>query len=156
MRKILYLHGLESPQGGKKVELLSANNLVYAPEMDYKNFTYEQFQNLLETVKDFDVVIGSSAGGWLADIIASYTQAKAILFNPAFHSRSFELDKRIVHNEKGIDYSSIIILGTEDEVINPEETKKLTNPVYDRVVEIGGMGHRTPLSVFTDIYYKYL
>ena len=33
--KILYLHGLESPQGGPKVDFLTTQCFVHAPEMDY-------------------------------------------------------------------------------------------------------------------------
>lgn len=153
MKKILYLHGLESGQGGKKVDLLSANNLVYAPEIDYHNFTAVDFGKLLHEVWDFDIVIGSSAGGWLADMIASHTGADAVIFNPALHSRSFEVDSNIRRGRSY--YDCVIVLGMEDEVIDPKLTKAYAAN-DDTIVEIEGMGHRTPLSVFTDIYYKYV
>ena len=35
MKKVLYLHGLESGQGGSKVDYLADNCYVHAPEMDY-------------------------------------------------------------------------------------------------------------------------
>ena len=52
MKKVLYLHGLESKQGGPKVDFLAKEFCVYAPEMDYKDpmlqnwvdFVMRQFQ----------------------------------------------------------------------------------------------------------------
>lgn len=153
MKKILYLHGLESRQGGKKADLLSANNLVYAPEIDYHNFTAVDFGKLLHKVWDFDIVIGSSAGGWLADMIASHTGADAVIFNPALHSRSFEVDSSIKRGKSY--YDCITVLGMEDEVIDPNLTKAIAAN-NNTIVEIPGMKHRTPFSVFVDIYYKYI
>ena len=43
MREIVYLHGLESRQGGPKVNFLATKGFVYAPSIDYKNFTYNDF-----------------------------------------------------------------------------------------------------------------
>ena len=34
--KIVYLHGLESPQGGPKVDFLNQLGETLAPSMDYK------------------------------------------------------------------------------------------------------------------------
>ena len=56
-----------------------------------------------------------------------------------------------------VSYKRTIILGTEDNIINPEITKKL-EPVYDNETtfdEIEGMGHRTPLDVFINMYNKH-
>ena len=36
MKKVLYLHGLESNQGGPKVEFLAGECAVYAPVIDYR------------------------------------------------------------------------------------------------------------------------
>ena len=47
-------------------------------------------------------------------------------------------------------YNRTVVLGKNDDIISPEVTKLLLNP-NDQVKEIEGMGHRTPLSVFTDI-----
>ena len=59
--------------------------------------------------------------------------------------------------DRGEDYKRTIVLGTEDDVINPEMTKKLW-PLYDNEAtfdEIEGMGHRTPLDVFINMYNKH-
>ena len=36
IKKIVYLHGLESKAGGPKVDFLATKGLVYAPEINFK------------------------------------------------------------------------------------------------------------------------
>ena len=43
MKKIVYLHGLESEAGGPKVSFLAEKGMVYAPEMDYETFDLHEF-----------------------------------------------------------------------------------------------------------------
>ena len=151
MKKILYLHGLESEQGGTKVSFLATKGTVYAPAMDYKTLDLDEF---IHTLGMPDLIIGSSMGGYVADIIGSRLGSDVLLFNPALHSR--EIDPEYEYYNNG--YIRTIVLGTEDNVINPELTKKLwsihgNEAEYD---EIEGMGHRTPLDVFINMYNKHI
>ena len=151
MKKILYLHGLESEQGGPKVDYLSNNCYVHAPSMNYKTLDLEEF---IETLGMPDLIIGSSMGGYVADIIGSRLGSDVLLFNPALHSR--EIDPEYEYYNNG--YIRTIVLGTEDDIIDPELTKKLwsvhgNEAEYD---EIEGMGHRTPLDVFINMYNKHV
>ena len=150
MKKILYLHGLESEQGGTKVSFLATKGMVYAPEMNYETLDLDEF---IHTLGMPDLIIGSSMGGYVADIIGSRLGSDVLLFNPALHSR--EIDPEYEYYNNG--YIRTIVLGTEDNVINPELTKKLwsihgNEAEYD---EIEGMGHRTPLDVFINMYNKH-
>ena len=150
MKKILYLHGLESEPGGTKVSFLATKGTVYAPAMDYKTLDLDEF---IHTLGMPDLIIGSSMGGYVADIIGSRLGSDVLLFNPALHSR--EIDPEYEYYNNG--YIRTIVLGTEDNVINPELTKKLwsihgNEAEYD---EIEGMGHRTPLDVFVNMYNKH-
>ena len=73
MKKVLYLHGLESKQGGPKVDFLANEFCVHAPAMDYTN---PMLQNEVEFImRQFnpDLIIGSSMGGYVADILAEKT-----------------------------------------------------------------------------------
>lgn len=152
MREIVYLHGLESNQGGPKVDFLTTKGFVYAPAIDYKNLTYNDFYDLLFHVDEDTLIIGSSAGGYLADIIASHKGCTALLFNPALHSRSIKIDPDIKY---GYSYSDkIIVLGEEDKVIDPITTKAMLDGT-ERVEIVEGMGHQIPLDIFIDIYNKY-
>ena len=150
MKKILYLHGLESEQGGTKVSFLAEKGTVYAPAMDYKTLDLDEF---IYTLGMPNLIIGSSMGGYVADIIGSRLGVDVLLFNPALHNRGIDSE----YEYYGENYKRTIVLGTEDNVINPELTKKLwsihgNEAEYD---EIEGMGHRTPLDVFINMYNKH-
>ena len=43
MKKIVYLHGLESEPGGTKVSFLATKGRVYAPAMDYETLDLDEF-----------------------------------------------------------------------------------------------------------------
>ena len=150
MKKIIYLHGLESEPGGPKVSFLAEKGMVYAPAMDYETLDLHEF---ILTLGMPDLIIGSSMGGYVADVIGSRLGVDVLLFNPALHNRTIPVS----HEYFFEDYKRTIILGTEDNVINPEITKKLW-PVYDNSAifdEVEGMGHRTPLDVFINMYNKH-
>ncbi len=70
MKKVLYLHGLESKQGGPKVDFLANEFIVHAPKIDYTD--PELNIKMFFTIQDFnpDLIIGSSMGGYVADILA--------------------------------------------------------------------------------------
>jgi predicted esterase YcpF (UPF0227 family) len=121
MKKIIYLHGLESEPGGPKVSFLAEKGMVYAPAMDYETFDLHEF---IYTLGMPDLIIGSSMGGYVADVIGSRLGVDVLLFNPALHNR--EIDSRFM-NITTTNYKRTIVLGTEDNVINPELTKKLWN-----------------------------
>ena len=152
MKKILYLHGLESESGGTKVSFLAEKGTVYAPAMDYKTLDLHEF---IYTLGMPDLIIGSSMGGYVADIIGSKLGVDVLLFNPALHNRTLI---REFNEDYGSElYKRTIVLGTEDKVINPELTKKLWSVKGNEAIhdEIEGMGHRTPLDVFINMYNKH-
>lgn len=150
MRKIVYIHGLESKQGGKKVDYLSSFNLVYAPKINYYNFNILEFSSKIEKP---DLFIGSSIGGYAADILGSIFGVDVILFNPALHSRSIDLNLNYGNNS----YKRTIVLGLEDQIINPLKTKTLEeNKDQTKIVLIEKMGHRTSLNVFKKICNKFI
>lgn len=148
---VWYFHGLESKQGGPKVEFLNkvAEN-VFAPEMNYQDSNL--FTELLSKAKEErpDLIIGSSMGGYFADAIGSNTGIEVLLFNPALHSRRIEPRGVIKGNYT---YKRHFVIGSEDIVIDPNLTKGFIKP-SDTLIVKEGMGHRTSLIVFVDIYNK--
>jgi len=150
MKKIVYLHGLESKSGGTKVSFLAEKGMVYAPVMDYETLDLDEF---IYTLGMPDLIIGSSMGGYVADIIGSRLGVDVLLFNPALHSREIDPEYEYYGNS----YKRTIVLGTEDNVINPEVTKSLWSVHGNAAIhdEIEGMGHRTPLDVFVNMYNKH-
>jgi len=152
MKKIVYLHGLESESGGTKVSFLAEKGMVYAPNMDYVTLDLQEF---IHTLGMPDLIIGSSIGGYVADIIGSQLGVDVLLFNPALHNRT--VIKEFNEDYGSQPYKRTIVLGTEDKVINPEITKKLWSVKGNEAIhdEIEGMGHRTPLDVFINMYNKH-
>ena len=155
MKKVLYLHGLESKQGGPKVEFLRTKGIVYAPEMDYRSLNFNE--QVLKIIKFRpDLVIGSSMGGYVAHLIANYIGIPSILFNPAFHSRSFEpnIDSKyfILLSSK---VKHMVVLGKQDKIIDPNVTKLMLQEQRNYSIYEREFGHRTSLSNFINFYTMY-
>ena len=157
MKKVLYLHGLESKQGGPKVDFLANEFIVHAPAMDYTDPDLNI--KMFFTMQDLkpDLIIGSSMGGYVADILAQKYGVPSILFNPALHNRSFEpaIEPLIEGEQADLQKKKIVVLGKDDEVIPPYLTKiMLENNRYYKVV-LEEMAHQTPLNIFIDTISKY-
>ena len=155
MIRILYLHGLESEQGGAKVEYLAANYYVYAPAIKYSEPNFlEQIILSMEIFKP-DVIIGSSMGGYLANELSIKFGIPAILLNPALLSPPVRVninDKKIRLSDKLI----VIALGKFDTVVPYRDTLNLLQKSCHCRVDVREYGHRTPFEEFIDICEKYL
>ena len=148
---VWYLHGLESTVGGPKVDFLKeVADEVFAPAMDYTNHRLfgELYRKIIKEGKP-DLIIGSSMGGYFADAIASHFNVEVLLFNPALHSRSIEIN--LPYGETNWDRNFVV--GIEDDVIDPKAAR-VHKDLAKSWTEIEGMGHRTTLNVFKDIYNK--
>ena len=149
-QKVIYFHGLESGQGGPKVDFLTSKYEVVAPEMDYHN--PELFQQMLDLVRGFepDLIVGSSMGGYFAYMLATHTKIPVVLLNPALHSRKFEPEGVY---EGPNEVVGVMINGSEDDVIDPTETAKLLRTSIKKGqlrYHLKDHGHRTPLKIFED------
>ena len=154
IKSAIYFHGLESSQGGIKVQFLDQEvDFLEAPAMDYTK--EDIFEEWLDYVKNEepDLLIGSSMGGYFAMALATHTGIPVLVFNPAIHSRSIEIKGLESGTEK---LAGLVVLGKKDEVINPGPTISMlqgTQNTLDINIE-KEMGHRVPLDVFIDMYNK--
>ena len=151
---ILYIHGLESSTNCLKVQWLkSLGHTVHNPEIDYKD--PEAFFKVKRIAKkhQIDLIIGSSMGGYFAHAIATSTNNDCILLNPAVHSRMFEP----ANVNYGLCHPKITcVLGLNDVVINPEDTKKILQ-FEPRIKFIEyNHGHRTPVGILEKVINKIL
>ena len=157
MKKVLYLHGLESKQGGPKVDFLAKEFCVYAPEMDYKDPMLQNWVDFIMRQFQPDLIIGSSMGGYVADILAQKYGIPAILFNPAVHNRSFDpaIEPLIEGEQADLQKKKIVVLGKNDKVIPPYITQIMfeNNRYYEVVFE--EMAHQVPLPIFIDTINEY-
>ena len=154
MKSVIYFHGLESKSGGIKVEFLNNTvDIVEAPAMDYTQ--KDVFKEWLDYVKieQPDLIIGSSMGGYFALALSSHTGIPVLAFNPAIHSRTFEIDN-LTSGKKRV--KGLVVLGGNDNIIDPGKTLSMLKGNWNGLdihVE-KEMGHRVPLSTFVDMYNK--
>ena len=158
MKKILYLHGLESGNKGKKIDFLKERAEVLAPKINYEDESIEE--QLMYMVENFnpDFIIGSSMGGYVGSLLANYYGIQNLLFNPAIHSRSIEPKlKKLIAEQPNYFIDFNIIFGKKDDVIDPKISKEIlfeseAHVNFDEV----DMGHRVAYDVFVDMYNKYI
>ena len=122
--KILYLHGLESKLSDVKREVLANFGQVTAPDMNYYENS-EIFEMLisLQNEHNFDVVIGSSMGGFMSYNFANTVKCPALLFNPALQQT------KVVQNIPALNPTNTspllhFALGGQDEVVSANDTLK--------------------------------
>ena len=155
MLKIIYLHGLESNQGGEKVDYLAANHYVFAPALNYKaSGLLEQVDSLIDHLSP-DVIIGSSMGGYLANELSLKFAIPAILLNPALLNPPIKLNLNFPEKQVS-DKLLVTVLGKNDEVIPFESTLSHLQKNSTCPIDLRDYGHRTPLEEFKDICERYL
>lgn len=146
--KVAFFHGLESaPVSDKSKAIQSMFDDAYTPAMDYRKPGL--FDEVLAEVQNrkIDLLVGSSMGGWFAYCLSTLTGIPAVLFNPAVQGRSFEPSVRMGSKSA----NRTIVLGKKDIVIDPDKTVDWfkENGVGNNKMYWEGIGHRTPLNVFT-------
>jgi len=158
-KRVLFLHGLESSNVCSKVDFLKEVSDCYAPAINYADPYIEDL--LLKMVRAFNpnVIIGSSMGGYSALLLGNYFGINTIAFNPAIHSRTFDPNfNKMTDADPALGFTPVVVLGMEDDVINPLITKEILDTSFIECVieEVEGMGHRIPLIDFEHIYNKYI
>ena len=161
MKRILYLHGLESKANCDKVGFLrSLGHIVTSPKIDYKdpNCYSDLCDFVIRDYYKYDVIIGSSMGGWCAWNLGKDIGVPVLLLNPAVHSRSIDIDIEPVRDQKAS--KVFLAVGLADDVIDPETTidwlnkhDKLDwnlNNTYKAIY-----GHRTSVERFIDIWVHF-
>jgi uncharacterized protein len=149
--RVVFLHGYESEPFTQKNIILRENfSEVYDPEIDYNdNLTFDK---LLTHLKEnpVDLIIGSSMGGYLAYYLSTNLGVKTLLFNPALHSIPVELEVKIGDRVS----SHFVVLGKNDDVIDPIKTKEILKDVENVVISEEDFKHVIPIDIFRK-YIKY-
>jgi len=167
MKKILYLHGLESKSAGPKAELFLNDYMIHAPTLDYDDpFIYNVIRRKAECINP-DIIVGSSMGGYMALVLAtnSYSVNQLILLNPALSSPIDTInfpDNEDFQKGFGKHYPPSIrnvdvILGEKDTVVSPEITTEMFKSMKEVAHWLGiniktlPTGHRIPHGMFEDV-----
>ena len=149
MKKILYLHGLNSTLHQDRREVLEKLNVqIFAPQLDY-----EKNPNVLdELISEFNVeaVIGSSAGGLAAYYFSGLKRIPALLFNPALPFRHYIQQ---IPDLPSRDKFLQVVLGARDTDVPAHKTFEFLTEEFDKNVPleihwINQMEHRLPIYIF--------
>ena len=150
MKRIFFIHGLESNNKSSKVDWMQSKGFdVLAPSMDYITNDI-LFSQTLEKVLEFKphLIVGSSMGGYFAHHIGTHYPSTLLLLNPALISRSFE--PKIVPD--GAEKSEVwALLGEQDDLISPIENFKILQNM-GAIIRMGRHGHRTPIEAFQGVF----
>ena len=148
---ILYFHGLDSSLSDEKRVLLEQFGRVTGPTYDYRNVeVLKAIGENFDELPDDTVFIGSSFGGYLANLYSLGLDFPCLLFNPAlmFRSVNLYLEEPI---PKDITSMSYVVLGKQDDVIKYQDTLDFIKEHFKGPKEIyieEHMGHRTPIDIF--------
>ena len=161
MKRILFLHGLESKPGCEKVQFLqSLGHIVQSPKIEYKDD--QSYENLYKLTKhnNYDVIIGSSMGGWFAWNLGKELGVPVLLLNPALHSRSVNpaIGEWVGEEKKAS--KVFLALGLYDDIISPDKTLEWLkdNDKLDwnpNNIKAAGYGHRTSVEDFINIWFHF-
>ena len=159
MKKVLFLHGLESSNNCDKTQFLKRRVELVAPSIDYSTDSLEE--DLMQIVESFkpDLIIGSSMGGYVGLMLANYYNIDSIVFNPALHSRPIEPKiNKLISVDPYFNLMPVVVLGMEDNVVDPAKTEDILEQCdfYCDIERVENLGHRIPIDVFVDIYNKYI
>lgn len=120
--KILYIHGLDSSPNPERMEWLSdRGHDVSALHLDYRNQpdSYELLLRKGESER-IEYIVGSSLGGRLGFWLSEELGLSCLLFNPALALEIPGLEDPKLENPRC--KSRHIVLGAQDEVVNPQAT----------------------------------
>ncbi|GAB4317351.1 MAG: hypothetical protein Kow00127_09140 [Bacteroidales bacterium] len=156
--RTLYIHGLDSfPDPDKKELMKKAGLEVTALHINYRE-KLGFYETLKETAirKKIELIIGSSLGGFLGNTLAEDLGLPAILFNPAMHYTTEVFYAKIPVIENPSCPRRFVILGMNDETINPNYTLKVfrekgCNPEKNRLVICHWLGHEIDLQTFDEM-----
>ena len=147
MKTILNLHGLFGESENFNYRILNdafSNKLeIISPSIDFEANPYSILEML--RVKDFDLIVANSFGGFFGYIFSSIMDVPAILCNPCIPPEDYILNlvpnyryiedlKDLWNTHKNSNSKIVSILGQNDVVIDPYKTAYLfhieNKPIY--------------------------
>jgi len=151
---ILYIHGLNGSLSPEKRIILEHYGNVFSPSIDYEKAP-NSITDIIEYYPNinFDIVMGSSMGGFAGYYVSNHFQCPALLFNPALAKRPATQNiPKITHK---ISNNKHIVLGTEDAIVNPKDTLQFIANMIDLQPDFNihlrnHLAHRIPISIFKE------
>ncbi|MEA2043320.1 MAG: YqiA/YcfP family alpha/beta fold hydrolase [Bacteroidota bacterium] len=153
--KTIYIHGLDSSPRPDKIKILESLGLeVEALHIDYRKNpdAYAVLEQYMQN-SDIEFIVGSSLGGRLGFYLSARFQIPALLFNPALHSLSLDMETPAIPEK--INEEQFFVLGENDQTINPKQTKdfirknKLKKNI--RLITCHWLAHQIDLRTFEEM-----
>ena len=149
---IIYFHGLDSSLNEEKREALEVYGIVTAPTYDYRNAAVLENIEKMFTYSINTVLVGSSFGGYLANLFSTKYDIPSLLFNPALAVQSIPslitLNNQKESNNKSLTY---FVLGKKDTVVDAAASLIYIDSYIKGTKEISiepDLEHRVPLDIF--------
>jgi hypothetical protein len=147
--KGIYIHGLESNNKGGKILYAHTVLDIDSPLIDYKklNSIDCSLHDVIE--EEYDFIIGSSMGGYVAYNYAICHNKPMLLLNPSliYNSEKHPFDYQFTSEELAkYDNKCNVLLGIYDDVVNPNLTKDQLQ-VPANITELS-CGHRISIEAF--------
>jgi predicted esterase YcpF (UPF0227 family) len=158
--RVLYLHGYEAKPNEERIAyLVSLGFDVYGPYIDY-NKRPNIIEELLE--KDFDMVVGSSLGGYIGYFLSIHKEIPSILFNPPLHMDLKKLGIKIEDpkHKRFFDSRSDkwkmvnVVLGKKDTIVNHRKVKGFLDSSFTpnvNIIQVDDMSHTIKIEEFREI-----
>ncbi len=155
--RTLYLHGLDSHPIPEKNKIMKDAGL----ELTALHINYREKLGVYETLKDtairkdIEFIIGSSLGGYIGNTLAEDLGLPCLLFNPAMHYTDVFYSKMPVLEQPHCP-ARFIVLGLNDETINPNYTLKVfrekgCSGLDQRIITAHWLGHEIDLRTFEEM-----
>ena len=132
MKKILFLHGLESRPGGTKPQYLKKHGFsVLNPSLPKSSF--EESVKIAQRAVDEeepDVIVGSSRGGAVA-LCLEPRGAKLVLIAPAW--KRFDKTQHVV----SVNSDCVVLHSENDDIVNIEDSVQLTEATSATLIRVG-------------------
>ncbi len=156
--KAIYIHGLDSEPRPEKMKIMEQAGLdVSAIQIDYRE-NKEVYAELKKLILDnkAEFIIGSSFGGMLGYWLSEELAMPTLLFNPAMVYQSVQVE--IPKIEQLNCPMRMVVLGEQDDVVNPIENKKFFNSkqregLTQKVLFCSWLGHSIDFQTFEEMVF---
>lgn len=153
-------HGAGGRPAKDRIDLLSSMGYeVLYPFIDFeKEWDLDRckslFQRELNSIKDVDILVGFSLGGYLAYLLAKHTGKDLILVNPSLDRSKSLLKVREFDVEDMNNLGKVEVFFGENDTLIPKESQidflNKNNINFTQYI-VKDMEHRTPINKFEEI-----
>lgn len=161
-KSVAVYHGYKGDPNPLRIDYLKSLGYedIYYPHIDYdrewkKDKCKSLFERELKMIKGKDLIIGFSLGGYFSFELAGHSSTDLVLINPALDRSKTKLDVTFFDISTKRNFSRIeAFLGSNDTLIDKNDTINYLENFECDITIIEGMEHRTYIEYFKEICNK--